>query len=238
LDTTNNAINSTETRDPAPAPRELIGTDGRDFLRGGEGNDILAGGRGDDRLDGFAGDDTFVFNTGDGRDTISSFNRLGNDRVILNVDGINSFEDLLATARVINGNGGDLVRFDFGNGDRLSIFTESFEALTADDFLFNIDPADAPALEPAPSTSGTNSSVVDLLVDSADDIPADNNPGSFTGEITTITRPQAQEPVEAAPVVVEPAPVVEAPVQQAPVVVDGCRAGACGRSTSTASPRS
>ena len=42
-------------------------------LRGGIGNDTLHGGTGDDTLTGGAGADTFVFNNGDGHDTIMDF---------------------------------------------------------------------------------------------------------------------------------------------------------------------
>ena len=42
-------------------------------LRGGVGNDTLHGGASDDHLTGGAGTDTFVFNNGDGHDTIMDF---------------------------------------------------------------------------------------------------------------------------------------------------------------------
>jgi len=44
--------------------------DGRDTVDGGTGSDVLAGGAGDDLLDGGMGDDTYVFNRGDGQDTL------------------------------------------------------------------------------------------------------------------------------------------------------------------------
>jgi len=113
------------------------------------------------------------------------------------------------------------VSFDFGNGDRLNMLTDSLEGLTEDDFLFNVNPADVAPIGAAPSNSGTNSSVVNLVVDSQDDIPAPAtaSTGDFRGEVVIITRPEEQEPAEAAPVVVEPAPedpVVETPVAAAP----------------------
>ena len=60
----------------------LYGGSGVDFLSGGEGddiiygesgNDIILGGAGDDQLHGGDGDDEFVFNLGDGNDTIFDF---------------------------------------------------------------------------------------------------------------------------------------------------------------------
>lgn len=60
-------------------PNELTGTnladrvyggDGDDVLRGGAGSDQLYGGQGNDLLFGGAGDDAYIFNKGDGIDTI------------------------------------------------------------------------------------------------------------------------------------------------------------------------
>lgn len=49
----------------------LRGGTGNDLLEGGDGDDILIGGAGNDRLHGGAGSDTFIFELGDGVDTIS-----------------------------------------------------------------------------------------------------------------------------------------------------------------------
>jgi Ca2+-binding RTX toxin-like protein len=46
----------------------LLGGAGNDSLAGGAGNDMLIGGTGNDTLEGFG--DTFIYNLGDGRDTI------------------------------------------------------------------------------------------------------------------------------------------------------------------------
>jgi len=48
----------------------LTGSDGNDVLIGGDGNDVLIGGRSNDVLFGGAGNDTFVWNPGDGSDTV------------------------------------------------------------------------------------------------------------------------------------------------------------------------
>ncbi len=48
----------------------LYGGDGDDILRGGAGSDELHGGKGNDTLYGGDGDDAYVFNKGDGVDTI------------------------------------------------------------------------------------------------------------------------------------------------------------------------
>ncbi|SUY95225.1 Cyclolysin [Citrobacter freundii] len=53
-----------------PEEHTFIGGEGNDTLNGGAGDDILAGGTGNDILTGGAGNDTFLFNAGDGQDTL------------------------------------------------------------------------------------------------------------------------------------------------------------------------
>ena len=48
----------------------LHGGDGNDILIGGDADDVLIGGAGDDILRGGRGNDTYIFNRGDGHDTI------------------------------------------------------------------------------------------------------------------------------------------------------------------------
>jgi Ca2+-binding RTX toxin-like protein len=56
----------------------LLAGSGNDTLEGGSGADVLTGGRGDDLLKGGLGNDIYMFNRGDGRDTIdeSAFNQV------------------------------------------------------------------------------------------------------------------------------------------------------------------
>ena len=68
----------------------LYGGTGNDTLNGENGNDILIGGKGNDQINGGAGDDTYIYNLGDGFDTISE--SAGTDKVILG-EGI-SLENL------------------------------------------------------------------------------------------------------------------------------------------------
>ncbi len=51
-------------------PGAITGTAGNDVLTGTSGNDTIIGGSGNDILSGGTGDDTYVFNVGDGIDTI------------------------------------------------------------------------------------------------------------------------------------------------------------------------
>jgi len=63
-DNAGNALAGTNVGD------RLYGYDGEDVLHGGPGNDELHGGTGNDLLNGGAGDDGYVFNQGDGVDTL------------------------------------------------------------------------------------------------------------------------------------------------------------------------
>ncbi|MEH2265859.1 beta strand repeat-containing protein [Nostoc sp.] len=55
----------------------LHGTPGNDYLDGGNGNDVLSGDLGSDILTGGKGKDKFVYNLGDGVDTITDFGGVG-----------------------------------------------------------------------------------------------------------------------------------------------------------------
>jgi Ca2+-binding RTX toxin-like protein len=48
----------------------ITGSQGADRLLGGDGNDVIIGGRGDDEVFLGAGNDTFIWNPGDGSDTV------------------------------------------------------------------------------------------------------------------------------------------------------------------------
>ncbi|MDE6387822.1 MAG: hypothetical protein K2L82_08475, partial [Lachnospiraceae bacterium] len=51
----------------------IYGEEGDDQLYGENGDDILIGGTGNDRLEGGCGNDTYIFNLGDGKDTIYDY---------------------------------------------------------------------------------------------------------------------------------------------------------------------
>ncbi|MCA1972104.1 MAG: putative Ig domain-containing protein, partial [Caenispirillum sp.] len=56
--------------DGTGGPDILVGAAGDDFIAGHDGDDLIEGGRGADVLVGGAGGDTYVFNPGDGEDTL------------------------------------------------------------------------------------------------------------------------------------------------------------------------
>ncbi|MEM7426170.1 MAG: tandem-95 repeat protein, partial [Pseudomonadota bacterium] len=119
----------------------LNGDDGNDYLFGDRGRDSLSGGLGNDLLVGGQGRDTFYFSQGDGRDIIADFGRvhawgrrmyINGDEIAIDVDGIESFEDLMGTASQQGRN----VVFDFGNGDELVLAHTRLAALDKDAFTF------------------------------------------------------------------------------------------------------
>ncbi|MCV6584695.1 MAG: spondin domain-containing protein [Marinibacterium sp.] len=106
--------------------------DGQDLVYAGSGDDLITGGSGNDTLYGGTGDDTFLFAQGDDIDRIADFNRRGDDTLAIAVDGIDSYEDLLETAREV-GNG---TRFEFDGGDTLILRGVGLDELSASDFTF------------------------------------------------------------------------------------------------------
>ncbi|MCC6779372.1 MAG: M10 family metallopeptidase C-terminal domain-containing protein [Hyphomicrobiales bacterium] len=102
----------------------LFGNTGNDTLNGGggddqfaanAGNDLLTGGTGNDLLTGGAGNDTFVFNLGDGLDTITDFDPV-NDTLDLHgyaAVGATDFTSLMALATQVGNN--TVLTFDANN---------------------------------------------------------------------------------------------------------------------------
>ena len=71
----------------------LIGNNGNDYLDGNSGNDLVIGGKGNDRLIGRDGSDTYIYNLGDGLDTIDDIATPEYCDIIKFGEGIN-FNDL------------------------------------------------------------------------------------------------------------------------------------------------
>ncbi|MCY6381796.1 tandem-95 repeat protein [Hoeflea prorocentri] len=117
---------------------ELAGGDGNDLIFGGFGNDDITGGAGRDFLIGGAGRDTFNYASGAGIDIIADFDTgrrwfsSGGDRITIDVDGVDSFDALLAHASQV----GRHTVFDFGNGDLLVLNHTRLSALDGDAFSF------------------------------------------------------------------------------------------------------
>ncbi|MEM9061853.1 MAG: spondin domain-containing protein [Pseudomonadota bacterium] len=111
---------------------QINGGDGRDKVSGGSGDDLLAGGAGRDYLTGGRGDDTFLFAAGDGHDTIWDFDRRGDDVLVLDIEGVDSFADVQGAIeyRFFG------VELDFGDAGSIFLARNSASSLTEDDFMF------------------------------------------------------------------------------------------------------
>jgi Ca2+-binding RTX toxin-like protein len=72
----------------------LQGNTGDNQLKGLAGADIMNGGKGSDFLTGGAGDDTFVFNKGDGKDTVTDFHHGTDGITLFNFTGAANFDDI------------------------------------------------------------------------------------------------------------------------------------------------
>ena len=111
----------------------IDGAGGADYLAGEIGNDTLVGGLGADTLDGGVGDDIYVYNFGDGADTILDTDGLG--RIIYrDVQGIEHLLD--GGARVSTGTYYDgSERFSYNlNGQTLTVTLDGQTALTIQNF--------------------------------------------------------------------------------------------------------
>ncbi len=75
----------------------IYGGQGNDIIYGDAGNDIVIGGEGNDTLYGGAGADTFVFNLGDGTDTVMGFEN--GDQLNFNGISLNGGDTLGITAQ-------------------------------------------------------------------------------------------------------------------------------------------
>ena len=104
----------------------LTGAGGRDTLSGGDGIDRLFGRRGSDELTGGEGSDRFIFNLGDGSDTITDFEQ-GVDLIRIGT-GAETFDDLSITQV------GDDALITFGNV-RILALDEDADDFTNNDFL-------------------------------------------------------------------------------------------------------
>ena len=94
----------------------LEGGAGDDTLRGGFGDDTLEGGANDDTLHGGYGSDTYVFNRGDGADTIEDDGSRSTDRL-----AIHGYTPAQVTVGRVAGDSDDLVLTFAGTDDRITV---------------------------------------------------------------------------------------------------------------------
>ena len=112
---------------------KLYGGAGNDRISGGEGDDLIVGGAGDDYLDGYYGNDTYIFNKGDGSDTVYDADGK-DDKIVLGYDSQ------------------DIMFERFGNNLRLRI-TGSTDSVTIDSWYASSN--DRYKIETFKSTTGS-----------------------------------------------------------------------------------
>ncbi|MCC1482859.1 calcium-binding protein [Roseibaca sp. Y0-43] len=107
----------------------LRGGAGDDELDGDDGNDLIDGGAGNDSLIGNDGADVFVFEAGDGDDTILDFDQGEGDQIDLSALDL-TFEDISAAAYQVGGD--TFIDYD---GGTIQIDNFNVTDLTASDFI-------------------------------------------------------------------------------------------------------
>jgi Ca2+-binding RTX toxin-like protein len=114
----------------------ITGNVGGNTLKGLSGADDLTGGKGNDKLYGGANADHFIFNAGDGTDTIKDFDSKGADHDVIDlshVSGLSDFTDLKAHHME---QAGSSVVVDFTAHDSVTLEGVNLTDLSAADLLF------------------------------------------------------------------------------------------------------
>jgi len=122
---------------------ELLGGAGNDNLSGGNGDDILTGGTGNDTLSGDSGSDTYVFNLGDGQDSISNYE--ANSDII---DTLRFGEGISVSDLVFTPSGNHLLITINGTTDQISL-SNHFSGSDGFYAIDSIEFADGSSLTPA-----------------------------------------------------------------------------------------
>ena len=146
----------------------IYGNGGHDTINAGEGNDTIVGGIGNDILNGGNGDDAYVYNLGDGFDTISESG--GDDKIVFG-EGINqsdlSFEKIGNNLKIsINGDEikGIQINDQFGSSSNKVETIEFHDGSTLD--ISNADQL----IQAMNSFSVSNSASTDTLSNPTEDV--------------------------------------------------------------------
>jgi hypothetical protein len=114
----------------------ITGNSGANALMGLAGADYLTGGKGDDQLYGGVGGDHFIFNAGDGGDTIKDLTATGVDHDVIDlshISGLTDFTDLKAHHME---QAGSSVVIDTTAHDSITLEGVKIKDLVAGDFVF------------------------------------------------------------------------------------------------------
>jgi hypothetical protein len=228
IDGTGNALNNV-----------LTGSSTANVLHGGDGDDTLAGGAGDgDRLYGDAGNDTYLFNLGDGRDTISedatintdvlrfgpgilqsdlTFSEVASDLVITHTNGT----DQVTVQNWYAGSGYQMTRLEFADGSQMSAADAGNRGmqlpqaiLASTNFGVNPQPIDATAPQSLQASSSTTELTTMSLEAPADTAQATGSPSASESDAGASASPAASAPSTEPPAA--SAPSTEPPAASAP----------------------
>ena len=147
----------------------IAGQAGDDTLYGGAGNDTLAGQAGNDLLDGGEGDDSYIFNPGDGFDTLQETS--GTDTVVFG-NGLNQADMQVSIVHSMDGK--TRLNLSFGS-DTLSVIDGHLGSIET--FRF----ADGTSLDRATLLAGQNGLTLDGS-EQADEIYGSNGNDTLRGQ--------------------------------------------------------
>ena len=166
----------------------IDGGAGNDTLKGNSGNDTLIGGKGNDRLEGSYGDDTYIWNLGDGFDTIYDYNGGNTDNDTIKFGEGISFEDLL-----FERDGNDLVIYvnnDKTQGITIQNYYSSYSQVEKLEFAdgtivetssVSIVEPEEPSENAGQTISGTSDDDILIGSDGDDTINAEDGYNDITG---------------------------------------------------------
>lgn len=161
---------------------------GNDTIYGDSGNDTLIGGKGNDRLEGSYGDDTYIWNLGDGFDTIYDYNGGNTDNDTIKFGEGISFEDLL-----FERDGNDLVIYvnnDKTQGITIQNYYSSYSQVEKLEFAdgtivetssVSIVEPEEPSENAGQTISGTSDDDILIGSDGDDTINAEDGYNDITG---------------------------------------------------------
>ncbi len=136
----------------------LSGASGNDQLYGEAGNDVLNGGTGDDYMEGGTGNDVYVYNVGDGSDTLEeldgsadkisfgsgfdindlTFARVGNNDLVITVDDGSTTQEIIIQNQFVQYKGIETIEFIGSPSFDLSTYGYTLHGTATRDILYGV----------------------------------------------------------------------------------------------------
>lgn len=146
MDITLQQGNGNETISGTNSNETIYGNGGNDTINGGYGNDVIIGGQGNDTLNGGGDSDTYVYNLGDGLDTITD--NAGSNKIVFGEgiaqntyiynlgDGFDTITEAGGNDKIVFGEGisqSDLSFEKIGNNLKISINGDEIKGIQIND---------------------------------------------------------------------------------------------------------